>query len=338
MRIDRLHAMKVFTRVVETGSFTRAAETLGLSRPSVTITVQQLEQYLKIRLLQRTTRRINLTSEGAGYYERCVRILTDIDEAEGTFNAPDLAARGKLRVDMPAALGRAVVMPRLHEFRTLYPDIDLMLGFGDRRVDLIQEGVDCVIRLGQLEDSSLVARRVGTYQQITLASPSYLKRYGTPESIGDLEQHCAVNYFSNYTGRIDGFTFMVQGRPVEVNMNGDVAMNDAEAHLQAGLDGMGVIQASRFLALPYLQSGRLREILSDVPPPTIPISTVYPNSRHLSLTVRVFVDWTARLFSSSELMKATPAATPTLNRLAGPHRIEPDSTILKIRRSQEAVV
>jgi LysR family transcriptional regulator, regulator for bpeEF and oprC len=337
MRIDRIHAMTVFTRVVETGSFTRAAETLGLSRPSVTITVQQLEEFLKVRLLQRTTRQINLTSEGAGYYERCVRILTDINEAEGTFNTPDVAARGRLRVDMPAALGRAVVMPNLREFRALYPDIDLMLGLGDRRVDLIQEGIDCVIRLGQLEDSSLVARRAGTYQRITLASPSYLKRYGTPESINDLERHCAINFFSRHTGRNEGFTFMVDGRTVEVNMKGDVAVNDAEAHLQAGLDGMGIIQASQFLAVPYLQSGRLREILPDSPPPTIPISVVYPNSRHLSLTVRVFVDWAAKLFSNSDLLTPDRTATSMHQPGAGKSGQVPNRPVIKIRPTQEAV-
>ena len=323
MRIDRLHAMKVFTRVVETSSFTRAAETLGLSRPSVTITVQQLEEYLKVRLLQRSTRQINLTSQGASYYERCVRILTDIDEAEGTFNTPELAARGRLRVDLPAALGRAVVTPSVHEFCKLYPDIELMLGFGDRRVDLIQEGIDCVIRVGQLKDSSLVARRIGTHKRVTVASPAYLKRYGTPQSIEELDQHRAANYFSSYTGRIEGLNFIVDGEPVEITMKGAVAVNDNEAHLQAALDGMGVIQASEFLALPYLQSGRLRAILPEFPPPSIPISAVYPTSRHLSLTVRVFVDWTADLFARHALLNDTRTACAS----EGPGAIEKDETI-----------
>jgi len=305
MRIDRLHAMTVFVRVVETGSFTRAAEMLGLSRASVTVTVQQLEAYLKVRLLQRTTRQLKLTPDGSGYFQRCVRILTDVDEAEGVFDTRALAPRGRLRVDMPAALGRAVVMPRIHEFSAQYPDIDLVLGFGDRRVDLIQEGIDCVIRVGELEDSSLVARKIGTYQQITVASPLYLRRNGTPGSISDLDQHYAANYFSNCTGKVSALNFVVDGRLEEVCMKGDVAVNDVEAHLQSGLDGMGIIQAARFLTLPYLQSGRLREILPHYPAPTMPISLVYPTSRHLSLTVRVFVDWTAELFRHSALLAAS---------------------------------
>jgi LysR family transcriptional regulator, regulator for bpeEF and oprC len=310
MRIDRLHAMTVFVRVVESGSFTRAAELLGLSRASVTIAVQQLESYLKVRLLQRTTRQFKLTPDGAAYFERCVRILTDVDEAEGGFDTRAPVPRGRLRVDMPPALGRAVLMPRIHEFCAQYPDIDLVLGFGDRRVDLIQEGIDCVIRVGELEDSTLVARKLGIYQQITVASPLYLRRNGTPQTIGDLERHCAANYFSNCTGRIAGLNFIVDGRLEAIYMKGDVAVNDVEAHLQSGLDGMGIIQAARFLTLPYLQSGRLREILPQYPAPAMPISMVYPTSRHLSLTVRVFVDWTTELFRNSALLTAPLPVRP----------------------------
>jgi LysR family transcriptional regulator, regulator for bpeEF and oprC len=231
-----------------------------------------------------------------------VRILTDVDEAEGGFDTRAPVPRGRLRVDMPPALGRAVVMPRIHEFCAQYPEIDLVLGFGDRRVDLIQEGIDCVIRVGELEDSTLVARKLGIDQQITVASPVYLRRNGTPGTIGDLEQHYAANYFSNCTGRITGLNFIVDGRLEEVYMKAVVAVNDAEAHLQSGLDGMGIIQAARFLTLPYLQSGRLREILPNFPAPAMPISMVYPTSRHLSLTVRVFADWTTELFRNSPLL------------------------------------
>jgi len=225
--MDRLHAMKVFTRVVETNSFTRAADTLDLPRATVTVTIQQLEEHLKVLLLQRTTRRVNLTPHGAGYYERCVRILADIEETEGSFKDIVRAACGRLRIDMPGALGRIVVMPRIHEFYASYPDIDLMLGFGDRAADLIQEGVDCAIRVGPLEDSSLVARRVGLYQAITVASPAYLQRHGTPATIEDLNHHIAANYFSGHASRIMGLTFEVDGRPVQVQMKGNLAVNDA---------------------------------------------------------------------------------------------------------------
>lgn len=300
--MDRLHAMKVFTRVVETSSFTRAADTLGLPRASVTVTVQALEEFLKVRLLQRTTRRVNPTPDGAGYYERCVRILAEIEETEGSLKTQGRAARGKLRIDMPAALGRIIVMPKIHEFYAAYPDIELMLGFGDRPVDLIQEGVDCAIRVGALEDSSLVARRVGLYQALTVASPAYLERHGTPATIADLDHHVATNYFSGRTGRVMGLTFEAGGRSLEVRMKGNIAVNDAEAHMESGLDGIGIIQAGRFMALPHLQAGRLIEILPNWKPPPVPISTIYPHNRHLSLTVRVFVDWVAKLFSESALL------------------------------------
>jgi LysR family transcriptional regulator, regulator for bpeEF and oprC len=167
---------------------------------------------------------------------------------------------------------------------------------------LIQEGIDCVIRVGELEDSSLVAKKIGTFQQVTVASPLYLRRNGLPETISDLDSHIAANYFSNCTGKVVGFSFIVGGRLEEVYMRGDVTVNDVEAHLQSGLDGMGIIQAARFLTLPYLQSGRLREILPRYPAPTLPISVVYPTSRHLSSTVRVFVDWAADLFRNSALL------------------------------------
>ncbi len=300
--MDRLQAMKVFTRVVETGSFTRAADTLDLPRASVTVIVQQLEAHLKVRLLQRTTRRLNLTPDGAAYYEGCVRVLAEIEEMEGSFENVGKAPRGKLRIDMPAAFGRMLVMPHIADFRALYPDIELMLGFGDKPVDLIQEGIDCVIRIGSLQDSSMVARRVGTYHAVTVASPSYLARHGTPQTIEDLQNHVAVNYFWARTGRIMELTFEVDGQPVEVRMRGEVAVNDADAYVVSALEGIGLIQSARFMALPHLESGRLVEVLAQWKPLPMPISVLYPHSRHLSPTVRVFVDWIAELLGNSELL------------------------------------
>src|SRR5476651_933562 len=193
--MDRLQAMQVFTRVVDTNSFSRAADTMDMPRASVTTIIQNLEAFLNVRLLQRTTRRLNLTPDGAAYYERCVRILADIEETESSFANTGKGPRGKLRIDMPGSIGRMIVMPQLCEFHTRYPDIELMVGFGDKPVDLIQDGVDCVIRIGFLQDSGLVARRVGMRQSVTVASPHYLQRYGVPNTIEDLERHIAVNYF-----------------------------------------------------------------------------------------------------------------------------------------------
>jgi LysR family transcriptional regulator for bpeEF and oprC len=322
--MDRLQAMKVFTRVVETNSFSRAADTLDLPRASVTVVVQQLEAHLKTRLLQRTTRRLSLTPDGAAYYERCVRILADIEETESSFTAASRGPRGKLRVDMPGAIGRLIVMPRLDAFHARYPDVELMLGFGDKPVDLIQDGVDCVIRVGTLQDSSLVARRIGVYQGVTVASPDYLERHGTPTTIEDLEQHVAVNYFRSSTGRLMDMTFVVDGEPVEVKMRGSIAVNDAEAYVATGLKGVGLIQAPRFMALPYLQSGELVEVLSQWKPLPLPISAVYPHSRHLSPAVRAFVDWVAELFERCPLLsgqqdaedRCEPASVPVAARRA----------------------
>jgi LysR family transcriptional regulator for bpeEF and oprC len=253
--------MQVFTRVVDTNSFSRAADTLNLPRASVTTIIQNLEAFLNVRLLQRTTRRLNLTPDGAAYYERCVRILADIEEAEGSFATSAKGPRGKLRVDMPGAIGRNIVMPAMCEFHTRYPDIELMVGFGDKPVDLIQEGVDCVIRVGTLQDSSLVARRIGVFQGLTAAAPQYLERHGVPKTIEDLEHHTAVNYFSSRTGRVIDMDFVVDEKTVEVKMRGMIAVNDAEAYLSCGVKGVGLIQVPRFMALPFLQTGELVEVL-----------------------------------------------------------------------------
>ena len=306
--MDIVQAMKVFARVVETNSFTRAAETLDMPRARVTVTVQALEAHLKTRLLQRTTRSLNLTPDGAAYYERCARVLAEIDDIESSFLGKQRSPRGKLRVDMPGALGRRLVMPALGAFHEQYPEIDLMLGLGDKSLDLIQEGIDCVVRIGTLQDSSLVARRVGIYQAVTVASPAYLHEAGTPRTLAELANHHTVNYYFGRTGRIMPLTFDADGDQVEVKMHGSIAVNDAEAYLGGALSGLGIVQGARFMALPYLESGALVEILSQWKPPPLPISAVYPHNRHLSATVRAFIDWIAELFRNSPLLSSTPEA------------------------------
>jgi len=298
--------MKVFTRVVETSNFTRAADTLDLPRATVSTIIQRLEAHLKVRLLQRTTRRVSLTTDGTAYYEQCVRILADVEETESSFEHVVKAPRDRLRIDMPIALGRMIVRANIHDFHTQYPDIDLMLGFSDAPTNLIQDGVDCAIRIGTLPDSNLVARRICEYQGVTCASPAYLERHGTPETIEDLERHVAVNYFSSRTGRVMDLSFEVSGEPVQVCMKGNIAVNDADAYIQSALEGAGMVQAPRFIALPYLESGRLVEILPDCKPLPAPISATYPRSRHLPPTVRVFVDWVAALLRETALLRDQP--------------------------------
>jgi LysR family transcriptional regulator, regulator for bpeEF and oprC len=320
--MDKLQAMQVFTRVVETKSFTGAAASLDMTRSSATTIVQNLEAHLKVRLLNRTTRNISLTPDGAGYYERCLRVLADIADAENSFSSI-AAPKGKLKVDMSGAIGRLVVVPALHEFHSRYPDIDLMLGVGDKDVDLVQDSVDCAIRMGPLADSTLVARRIGVSDFVTVASPEYLVQYGIPRTIEDLDNHIAVNYFSSRTGRMVEIDFVVDGKPVDVKMRSRLAANDGEAYLQCGLRGHGLIQTPHFLALPHLKSGALVEVLQQSRPTPFAISAVYPRNRHLSPQVRVFVEWISELFEQCQLLRSEPVHPAVLAQyIAGAARAD----------------
>ncbi|WP_018410746.1 LysR family transcriptional regulator [Methyloversatilis thermotolerans] len=300
--MDRFQAMQVFVRVVDSNSFSRAADSLGLPRATVTTAVQQLESLLQVRLLNRTTRRISLTPDGAAYYERCARILADVEDAESSFRDVSRGPRGKLRIDVPPPIGRQVLIPRLCEFNHRYPDIELAIGMGDRPVDLIRESVDCVIRIGELQDSSLVARRIGTLDTVTCASPGYIERYGEPMSLDELPRHRVVHYFSSRTGRLYELDFVVEGEVTEVKVASRVSVNDGDAYVACGLQGFGLIQPPRFMVQPHLESGALREVLPQWRPSAMPISVVYPHNRHLSPKVRAFVDWVAELFGRCPIL------------------------------------
>ncbi len=200
--MDRLQAMQVFVQVVDTGSFTRAAEVLRLPKASVTTLVQGLEAHLRVKLLNRTTRRVSVTADGAAYYERCVRILAEVEETESALSRTRTAPHGRLRVDVPSSFGRRLLVPSLPEFFERYPEIRLEVGCTDRPVDLLEEGVDCVVRGGEQADSSLVARRVATYPFVTCATPAYLAQFGVPSHPRDLERHRCIRYFMPKTGRI----------------------------------------------------------------------------------------------------------------------------------------
>lgn len=299
--MDRIHAMKVFTRIVDANSFSRAADTLNLPRASVTNIVQKLEAHLKVILLQRTTRKLSLTPDGAAYYERCVRTLAEVEEAESAFRRTNKNPRGRLRIDMAGALGRRLVMPKLFEFHSSYPALELALGFQDRRIDLVQEGVDCAIRMGALEDSSFVARRIGFVPCVTAVAPGYLALHGAPQTVEALKGHTAVKYFIGQSERVVDFDFVVQAQAVHVKMQGMVAVNDAEAYLSCGVNGLGIIQVPFFMAKPHLQTGELVEVLPGFTPMPQPISAVYPQKLHLSPNVRVFVDWVAELLGRRNL-------------------------------------
>lgn len=300
--MDRFQAMQVFSAVVDANSFTRAADNLNLPRTTVTTIVQGLESLLQVRLLNRTTRRISLTPDGAAYYERCVRILAEVDETEASFRNVTRGPQGRLRIDVPASIGRLLLLPNLCDFYSKYPDIELVMGMSDRPVDMVQEAVDCVIRVGDLQDSSMVARRIGTFQAVTCGSPTYFERHGMPHTIEDLQNHKSVHYFSSRTGRAYDWEFIIDGVHTAVKLKGSISVNDGDAYLACGLQGFGLIQTPRFMALNHLASGALRQVLPNTISAPMPISVVYPHNRHLSSKVRVFVDWVAELFNGCALL------------------------------------
>lgn len=308
--MDRFHAMQVFARVVEANSFTRAADSLNLPRTTVTTTIQSLERHLGVRLLNRTTRRISLTPDGTAYYAHSKQILADVEAAEACFHQSSVRPQGKLRIDVPSSIGQLILVPALWEFHKRYPDIELVLGMGDRSVDLVQEAVDCVIRGGELVDSTLVARRIGSLQFLTCAAPSYLERYGIPHTLGDLTQHQALNYFASRSGRNFKWDFVVDEKVHDVEMPGVVSVNDWNAHMALALQGFGLVQTARFIALPHLLSGELIEVLPQYKPAVLPVSLLYPQSRQLSPKVRVFSDWVVELFLRCPLLRGGDGTEP----------------------------
>ena len=297
--MDRFQSMQLFTRIVELGSFTRAAEDLQLPRASVTLAVQDLEKRLGTRLLQRTTRHVSTTPDGQAYYARCQRLLADLEEAESAFGSALLKPRGKLRVDLQGTLARHFVLPRIGEFCERYPDVELEIGLGDRLVDLVREGVDCVLRGGELRDSTMVARRVALLQQVTCASREYLRRHGTPTTVDALRGHQAVNFLSQRTGKPLPFDFLVDDVARSVQLKGPVAVSDADAYHACCAAHLGLIQVPRYHIAPRLADGSLCEVLADCRPASMPVSVLYPHSRQLSPRVRVFVDWLAQVMQDA---------------------------------------
>lgn len=302
--MDRIQAMQVFSRVVETNSFVRAAETLALPPSSVTSIIKNLEKFLEVRLLHRTTRSLSLTEDGQRYYARCREILDLVEDTEASMRGPGQQAQGRLRVDMSGSIARAMLLPHLHDFRARYPDIHLVIGVEDRQLDLIQEGIDCVIRTGELRDSSLVARRIGTFDWITCAAPAYLRRFGTPHTLEDLGRHRCIQYFSAGTGRGADLSFRRAGETVVVSMQGDVSINDTELYIRLCMDGHGLIQLARVLVAEHLDTGRLVEVLPANAPPPAPVSLVYPHRRFLRPAVRAFTEWAQTLFDRTDAAAA----------------------------------
>lgn len=296
--MDQFAAMRAFVRVVEAGSFTRAAASLETPKPTVTKLIQTLEQHLRTKLLNRTTRRVTVTPDGAAYYERAVQLIADVDELDSSMAAAQTRPKGKLRIDMSGALAQAFVIPALPGFFEAYPDIQIDFGVSDRQTDLIGENVDCVVRAGALTDQSLIARRIAELPMVTCAAPSYLARMGEPLHPFDLERdHELVTYFNAATGRTFGLDFSRNGETFEIKGRHKVALNEGSACVAATLAGLGITQPPAFMVERYFATGALRPILRDWTSEPLPLHVVYPPNRHLSNKLRVFVDWVAGLFA-----------------------------------------
>ena len=295
--MDQIQAMRIFVRVVEAGTFTRAADSLSLPKATVTKHVQALEERLRVKLLNRTTRRVTVTPDGAAYYDRTVRLLTDLDDIEASMTNARANPRGRLRIDVGTSVAQLLIIPHLAEFHARYPDIQVDLGVSDRTVDLIGDNVDCVIRGGELSDQSLVARRIGNLEFITVAAPAYLERKGTPAHPLEIEEkHASVIYFSPQSGRHYPLEFRRGDESIDITGPYQLSVNEANAYVTSIVAGLGIGQITSWQAQRYLASGALVQLLPDWTQPLLPVYVVYPPNRHLSAKVRAFVDWAAELF------------------------------------------
>ena len=293
--MDRFDAMQAFARVVETGSFTKAADTLHMSKTSVTQLVQQLEARLRVRLLNRTTRKVNVTADGAAYYERVIRLLADMDDAETSLSAASAVPRGRLRVDVPSPLASMILIPALPAFHQRYPEIQLDLGVSDRYVDLIGDNVDCVVRGGTISDQSLVARHLGDLPLGVYASPGYLARAGVPAHPSELATHAIVSFLGARSRK--AFAGILQRDEERIGLLGRpaLAVDDGNAYLAAGLAGLGILWLPQYMAKAHRASGALVPLFEDWQLDPMPLYLAYPPNRHVSAKLRVFIDWVVEL-------------------------------------------
>lgn len=295
--MDQLLAIRGFARVVEAGTFTKAADSLGMPNATLTKLIQSLEAHLRVKLLQRTTRRVSVTPEGAAYYEKTQRLLKELDDVDTSFSATQSRPRGHLRIDCGGSTASLVLIPALPEFFARYPDIQVDLGVSDRQVDLVGDNVDCVIRGGVLTDMALVGRKIGATNWVTCATPAYLALHGVPAHPDDLaKDHILVSYFSARTNRVVPMHFSDQGRAFDVTGKRAIGVNESNTHLAAGLAGLGILQTFSYTAKAHIESGALVPILEQWQPAPYSFHVVYPPNRHLSNRLRVFIDWIADRF------------------------------------------
>jgi LysR family transcriptional regulator for bpeEF and oprC len=289
--MDLLQAMQVFARLAELGSFTKVAETMQTGRPHVTRCIQELEASVGVRLFQRTTRTVKLTAEGERYYERVKGILTEIAHTASMFDPSGATLQGRLRIDIPTAFAQRSFIESLKSFTEAFPDIELVVGVTDRAVDLVAEGIDCVLRIGDLPDSSMVARPIGSVKMVTCAAPHYLAEWGEPQALGDLARHRGVNFLSGQSNRPLPWYFSEEGEDRPYPSRGAITVNESNAYVQCGVAGFGIIQAPGITVEAFLTSGELVEVLASVRPSQRRVSVLYPSRTHLAPHVHAFADW-----------------------------------------------
>lgn len=293
--MDRLDAMNVFVRIVELRSFTKVATDLGLPRSTVTDAIKALEARLGVSLLHRTTRVVRPTLDGEAYYQRCLSILSEIEDAEDAFAGA--TPKGTLRIEVHGILARHFLLPSLPDFMARFPNIEIHIGEGDRLVDLVREGVDCAIRVGDPIDSDMTGRKLTDLEEVTCAAPTYLEQFGTPQNIDALKGHRMIGFRSTATGSILPLEFVQNGILRTVSLPAPITVSGADTLAHCARLGLGIIQKPRYSAAEDLDSGRLIELLKDTPPSPSPVSIFYPRDRHLSPRVRVFIDWAVKAFA-----------------------------------------
>lgn len=306
--MDRFDAMQAFARVVEAGSFTKAAQTLHMSKTTVTQLVQQLEARLRVKLLNRTTRQVKVTADGAAYYERVVRLLADMEDADTSLSSAAALPRGRLRVDVPSPLARLILMPALPAFHARYPEIQLHMGVSDRMVDLIGDNVDCVLRGGEITDPSLIARHVGDLPIGVYAAPSYLERVGTPLHPSELEDthHRTVGYLRARSGTVAPTGLQRDGERLELQGRHAVAVDDGNAYLAAGVAGMGVLWLPQYMARDHAARGELVALFDGWRVDAMPMYMAFPPNRHVSAKLRAFIDWVVELMAVHAPLASRP--------------------------------
>jgi DNA-binding transcriptional LysR family regulator len=299
--MDRFDAMRVFARIVERRSFTKAADDLGLSRSSVTDAIKELEARLGVRLLQRTTRHVSPTLDGEAYYRRCVTLISDVEDAEAGFTG--VKPSGLVRIDVHGTQARYFLLPDLQRFLNAYPDIRLHIGEAHQPLDMVREGFDCMLRAGELTvDSALIRRRLATLERGTFASPGYISRFGMPETVDSLEAdgHHMVGFYAPDAPEVAPFDFLIDGKPRRLSLPSFITVTGPETNVASACTGLGLIQAPRYRAAAELASGKLVEVLPRFPPSTLPVHVLYSHTRQLSPRLRVVIDWMAERFKSMD--------------------------------------